>query len=53
MDWGAWWAAVYGVAQSRPRLKWLSSSTSNNLEGWGWRVEEKFKREGMYVYIYR
>ena len=21
-----WWAAVYGVAQSRPRLKWLSSS---------------------------
>ena len=52
-DWGAWWAAIYGVAQSRPRLKWLSSSSSNNLEGWGWRVEEKFKREGMYVYIYR
>ena len=24
--WGAWWAAVYGVAQSRTRLKWLSSS---------------------------
>ena len=23
---GACWAAVYGVAQSRPRLKWLSSS---------------------------
>ena len=22
---GAWWAAVYGVAQSRTRLKWLSS----------------------------
>ena len=21
---GAWWAAVYGVAQSRTRLKWLS-----------------------------
>ena len=21
-DWGAWWAAVYGVAQSRTRLKW-------------------------------
>ena len=20
-DWGAWWAAVYGVAQSRTRLK--------------------------------
>ena len=23
-DRGAWWAAVYGVAQSRTRLKWLS-----------------------------
>ena len=22
---GAWWAGVYGVAQSRTRLKWLSS----------------------------
>ena len=27
-DGGAWWAAIYGVAQSRTRLKWLSSSTS-------------------------
>ena len=27
---GAWWAAVYGVAQSRPRLKRLSSSSSSN-----------------------
>ena len=26
--WGAWWAAVYGVAQSRTRLKRLSSSRS-------------------------
>ena len=25
-DEGAWWAAVYGVAQSRTRLKWLRSS---------------------------
>ena len=24
-DWGAWWAAVSGVAQSRTLLKWLSS----------------------------
>ena len=24
---GAWWAAVYGVAQSRAQLKWLSSSS--------------------------
>ena len=25
-DRGAWWAAIYGVAQSQTRLKWLSSS---------------------------
>ena len=25
--WGAWWAAIYGVAQSQTRLKWLSSSS--------------------------
>ena len=29
-DGGAWWAAVYGVAQSRTRLKRLSSSSSNH-----------------------
>ena len=29
-DGGAWWAAVYGVAQSRTRLKWLSSSSSKD-----------------------
>ena len=27
---GAWWAAVYGVAQSQTRLKWLSSSSSSS-----------------------
>ena len=27
-DRGAWWAAIYGVAQSRARLKRLSSSSS-------------------------
>ena len=30
-DSGAWWAAVYGIAQSRIRLKWLSSSSSIHL----------------------
>ena len=33
-DGGAWWAAAYGVAQSRTRLKRLSSSS-------------KYKRKGM------
>ena len=31
-DGGAWWAAVYGVAQSRTRLKQLSSSNSSSME---------------------
>ena len=36
-DGGAWWEAVYGVAQSRTRLKRLSSSSSNNcLSLWLW-----------------
>ena len=29
-DGGAWWAAVYGVAQNRTRLKRLSSSNSTS-----------------------
>ena len=29
-DGGAWWAAVYGVAQSRTRLKQLSSCSSSS-----------------------
>ena len=29
-DGGAWWAAVFGVAQSRTRLKRLSSSSSSS-----------------------
>ena len=28
---GAWWAAIYGVAQSRTRLIWLRSSSSMPL----------------------
>ena len=31
-DGGAWWAAVYGVAQSRTRLKWLSKLIYNNIK---------------------
>ena len=30
-DGGAWWAAVYGVTQSRTRLKRLSSSSSKGM----------------------
>ena len=32
-DGGAWWAAVYGVAQNRTQLKRLSSSSSSSSNG--------------------
>ena len=32
----AWWAAIYGVAQSRTRLKQLSSSSSSSMLCWIW-----------------
>ena len=35
-DGGAWWAAVYGVAQSRTRLKRLSSSSSSSIRTGAW-----------------
>ena len=31
-DGGAWLAAVYGVTQSRTRLRWLSSSSSSSKQ---------------------
>ena len=34
-DGGAWWAAVYGVAQSQTQLKRLSSSSSSNPDTGG------------------
>ena len=49
-DGGAWWADVYGVAQSQTRLKRLSSSSSKYYN-WGYhkfspllRAEEDMKR---------
>ena len=32
-DGGAWWAAIYGVAQSRTQLKRLSSHSSQGFPG--------------------
>ena len=51
-DGGAWWAAIYGVTQSRTRLKWLSSmygseswtitkaecQRTDAFELWCWRI---------------
>ena len=41
-DRGAWWAAIYGVAQSRTRLKRLSSSSSKGILG-AFQVAQKVK----------
>ena len=46
-DRGAWWAAVYGVAQSRTRLKRLSSSSSKDYRNWTgepWLPETSVRR---------
>ena len=41
-DGGAWWAAIYGVAQSQTRLKWLSSSSSSKRNIWLPKPPSKF-----------
>ena len=40
-DGGAWWAAVHWVAQSRTRLKWLSSSSNDYWKG---KIEDRRRR---------
>ena len=45
-DGGAWWAAVFGVAQSWTRLKQLSSSSSSISMGGSWCVSSRVSREG-------
>ena len=44
-DGGAWWAAIYGVAQSRTRLKRLTSISSNLLKAW---LEQKRRRSNSF-----
>ena len=46
-DGGAWWAAVYGVAQTRTRLKRLSSSSSS--DGVVWHLDW----DGIYTHLCR
>ena len=46
MDRGAWWAAVYGIAQRRTRLKRLSSSSSRELRShMPYGAAKKFKKK--------
>ena len=44
-DGGAWWAAVYGVAQSRTRLKWLSRllpPSNSNLNYYKYAIQKSW-----------
>ena len=48
-DGEAWWAAVYGVSQSRTQLKRLSSSSITILDKaslWQWRCGARGRRKG-------
>ena len=40
---GAWWAAIYGVAQSRTWLKWLSRSSSNLVYNLFWQTRKDLR----------
>ena len=40
---GAWWAAVYGVAQSRTRLKRLSRSSSSDVQSNLTQISELYR----------
>ena len=46
-DWGAWWAAVSGVAQSPTRLKRLSSSSSNPPYSISQSIKKAFRRASL------
>ena len=45
-DGGAWWAAIYGVAQSRTQLKRLSSSSSSSSRGLVWVWAARLNAQG-------
>ena len=45
-DGGAWWVALSGVAQSRTRLKWLSSSSSS------WYQTTLLLSQGLYYFVF-
>ena len=55
MDGGAWWAAVYGVTQSRTRLKQLSSSSSSmyRYENWTIKNAECQRIDGFELWCWR
>ena len=50
-DGGAWWAAVYGVAQSQTRLKGLSSSSSSSRLLCPWDLPGKNTGLGCHFFL--
>ena len=50
-DRGVWWAAICGIAQSRTRLKRLSSSSKHNWMTWLYESGER-KGKGGWKYIF-
>ena len=56
-DEGAWWAAVYGVTQSRTWLKWLSSSSSRlvmyGCECWTIKKAEHRRTDAFELWCWR
>ena len=51
-DGGAWWAAVYGVAQSWTWLKWLSSSMLINCRIQKYPLYYLFKNKFFYTLLF-
>ena len=51
-DGGAWWAAVYGVAQSRTQLKRLSSSSSSSSFAYSVKNGSKFISPFLWFCLY-
>ena len=50
-DGGAWWASVYGVSQSRTRLKRLSSSSSRYADDTTLMVESEVELRGFLMKV--
>ena len=51
-DSGAWWAAVYGVAQTRTWMKWLSSSSSSRIQWCNWYFYIYSFRQHYYILLF-
>ena len=52
-DGGAWWAAIYGVTQSRTRQKWLSSSSSIPQCNYKNKKEKEVKIEAFFSPLFQ